>query len=76
MHNLPVYCRGAPGRGRRTELRGIDGDIWELEKQLREFLRSAAGKEPEVKVNEVCGSLLLKGHWGQEVKEWLLEKGF
>ncbi|KAM6307746.1 large ribosomal subunit protein mL49 [Podargus strigoides] len=71
MHNLPVYLLTVKGNRRLTELRRVEGDIWALERELREFL----GVE-EVAVNEVTGSLRLKGHWGGELRGWLLQKGF
>ncbi|XP_009077089.1 PREDICTED: 39S ribosomal protein L49, mitochondrial, partial [Acanthisitta chloris] len=31
---------------------------------------------PLVQVNEVTGTLRFKGYWGEELRAWLLEKGF
>lgn len=47
-----------------------------LERDLREFLGGLGVKELEVQVNEVTGSLRLKGHWERELRDWLLQKGF
>lgn len=47
-----------------------------LEKELREFVGQRVGKEPLTQVNEVTGTLRLKGHVDSEVREWLLRKGF
>ncbi|XP_066426852.1 large ribosomal subunit protein mL49 isoform X2 [Molothrus aeneus] len=62
LHNLPVYLGLRQGR-RLTELRRIHGDIWGV---------------PEVaaQVNEVTGTLRLRGHWGAQVRQWLLQRGF
>ncbi|XP_072737654.1 large ribosomal subunit protein mL49 [Ciconia boyciana] len=76
LHNLPVYHRLAKGNRRLTELRHVEGDIWALERELRAFLGGLGVKELEVQVNEVTGSLLLKGHWAQELRSWLLQRGF
>ncbi|KAK4805491.1 hypothetical protein QYF61_005536 [Mycteria americana] len=76
LHNLPVYPRLAKGNRRLTELRHVEGDIWALERELRAFLGGLGVKELEVQVNEVTGSLLLKGHWAQELRSWLLQRGF
>ncbi|XP_031462980.1 39S ribosomal protein L49, mitochondrial [Phasianus colchicus] len=76
MHNLPLYRRVTKGSRRITELRHIRGDIWALEKELREFVGQRVGKEPLTQVNEVTGTLRLKGHVDSEVRAWLLLKGF
>ncbi|KAM9598427.1 large ribosomal subunit protein mL49 [Morphnus guianensis] len=76
LHNLPVYPHLVKGNRRLTELRHVEGDIWALERELREFLGGLGAKELEVQVNEVTGSLRLKGHWQRELREWLLQKGF
>ncbi|NWT63059.1 RM49 protein, partial [Erythrocercus mccallii] len=72
LHNLPVYEGLRQGR-RLTALRRIHGDIWALERDLRAFL---GVPEVPVQVNEVTGTLRLKGHWGPQVRQWLLQRGF
>ncbi|XP_074424165.1 large ribosomal subunit protein mL49 [Larus michahellis] len=73
LHNLPVYRRLVKGNRRLTELRHVEGDIWALERELRAFL---GVPDLEVQVNEVTGSLQLKGHWERELRDWLLQRGF
>ncbi|NWZ74579.1 RM49 protein, partial [Acrocephalus arundinaceus] len=75
LHNLPVYQGQRQGR-RLTSLRRIHGDIWALEKDLRAFLGSLGVPEVPAQVNEVTGTLRLRGHWGHEVRQWLLQRGF
>ncbi|RMB90516.1 hypothetical protein DUI87_33117 [Hirundo rustica rustica] len=75
LHNLPVYLGLRQGR-RLTALRRIHGDIWALERDLRAFLGSLGVPEVQAQVNEVTGTLLLRGHWGPEVRQWLLQRGF
>ncbi|XP_069738451.1 large ribosomal subunit protein mL49 isoform X1 [Phaenicophaeus curvirostris] len=70
-HNLPVYERLAKGNRRLTQLRRLQGDLWALERDLRADL----GVQ-DVQVNEVTGSLLLRGHCGAQLRAWLLQKGF
>ncbi|XP_076216446.1 large ribosomal subunit protein mL49, partial [Aptenodytes patagonicus] len=76
LHNPPVYPRLAKGNRRLTQLRHVEGDIWALERELRAFLGGLGAKELEVQVNEVTGSLRLKGRWERELRGWLLQKGF
>ncbi|XP_062367944.1 large ribosomal subunit protein mL49 isoform X1 [Cinclus cinclus] len=47
-----------------------------LERDLRAFLGSLGVPEVQVQVNEVTGTLRLRGHWGHEVRSWLLQRGF
>ncbi|XP_054509545.2 large ribosomal subunit protein mL49 isoform X3 [Agelaius phoeniceus] len=75
LHNLPVYLGLRQGR-RLTELRRIHGDIWALERDLRAFLGSQGVPEAAAQVNEVTGTLRLRGHWGAQVRQWLLQRGF
>ncbi|XP_054374249.1 39S ribosomal protein L49, mitochondrial isoform X1 [Molothrus ater] len=75
LHNLPVYLGLRQGR-RLTELRRIHGDIWALERDLRAFLGSQGVPEVAAQVNEVTGTLRLRGHWGAQVRQWLLQRGF
>ncbi|XP_062491459.1 large ribosomal subunit protein mL49 [Pezoporus occidentalis] len=75
-HNLPVYERVVSGNRRLTDLQHVDGDLWALEREVRELLQSLGVAEPEVQVNEVTGRLRIRGHWGAELRRWLLQKGF
>lgn len=47
-----------------------------LERDLREFLGSLGVPEVQAQVNEVTGTLRLRGHWGPQVRQWLLQRGF
>ncbi|RLV64136.1 hypothetical protein DV515_00017551 [Chloebia gouldiae] len=75
LHNLPVYEGQRQGR-RLTELRRIHGDIWALQRDLRAFLGSLGVPEVPAQVNEVTATLRLRGHWGPQVRQWLLQRGF
>ncbi|XP_048853919.1 mitochondrial ribosomal protein L49 [Brienomyrus brachyistius] len=76
MHNVPVYTDLTHGNRKTTLLRKIEGDIWALEKDVKEYLVQLTGKSPLTQVNEVTMSIRIKGHFDRELKEWLLEKGF
>ncbi|XP_007910013.1 mitochondrial ribosomal protein L49 [Callorhinchus milii] len=76
MHNVPVYTDITHGNRKMTIIRKIEGDIWELEKDITEFLTTMTGKPPQVQVNEVTMNIRIKGYFDSELKSWLMEKGF
>ncbi|XP_062341873.1 mitochondrial ribosomal protein L49 [Osmerus eperlanus] len=76
MHNIPVYTDITHGSRRTTLLRKVEGDIWALEKDVKEYLKEVTGKDLPTQVNEVTMTVRVKGHFDQELKEWLLKKGF
>uniref|UniRef100_A0A8C5V4D9 Large ribosomal subunit protein mL49 n=1 Tax=Microcebus murinus TaxID=30608 RepID=A0A8C5V4D9_MICMU len=76
MHNIPVYRDITHGNRLMTVIRKVEGDIWALQKDVEEFLRPLLGKTPITQVNEVTGTLRIKGYFDQQLKAWLLEKGF
>lgn len=76
MHNLPVYKDITHGNRHMTVIRKVEGDIWALQKDVEEFLSSLLGKTPVTQVNEVTGTLRVKGYFDEQLKAWLLEKGF
>ncbi|XP_036619557.1 39S ribosomal protein L49, mitochondrial isoform X1 [Trichosurus vulpecula] len=76
MHNVPVYTELTHGNRQMTLIRKVEGDIWALQKDVEEFLTPLTGKTPVTQVNEVTGTLRIKGYFDQQLKAWLLEKGF
>ncbi|XP_075401559.1 large ribosomal subunit protein mL49 [Tenrec ecaudatus] len=76
MHNIPVYTDITHGNRQMTVIRKVEGDIWALQKDVEEFLKPLLGKVPITQVNEVTGTLRIKGYFDQQLKAWLLEKGF
>lgn len=76
MHNLPVYTDITNGNRQMTVIRKVEGDIWALQKDVEAFLSPMLGKTPITQVNEVTGTLRIKGYFDQQLKAWLLEKGF
>ncbi|KAM9087800.1 LOW QUALITY PROTEIN: large ribosomal subunit protein mL49-like [Megaptera novaeangliae] len=75
MHN-PVYKDITHGNRQMTVIRKVEGDIWALQKEVEDFLSPLLGKTPITQVNEVTGTLRVKGYFDQQLKAWLLEKGF
>eukprot|EP00067_Danio_rerio_P051592 XP_686994.3 39S ribosomal protein L49, mitochondrial [Danio rerio] len=76
MHNVPVYSDIKHGNQHSTLIRKIEGDIWALNKEVKEFLLGLTGKDPPTQVNEITGSIRVKGQFDKELKDWLLNKGF
>ncbi|KAM8862884.1 large ribosomal subunit protein mL49 [Spinachia spinachia] len=76
MHNIPVYTDMTHGSRRTTLVRKVEGDIWALEKDIKQHLKEVMGMEPLTQVNEVSMTLKVKGHVESELKEWLASKGF
>ncbi|XP_059002864.1 large ribosomal subunit protein mL49 [Mustela lutreola] len=76
MHNIPVYKDITHGNRQMTVIRKVEGDIWALQKDVEDFLSPLLGKTPVTQVNEVTGTLRIKGYFDQQLKAWLLEKGF
>ncbi|KAM4570980.1 large ribosomal subunit protein mL49 [Fundulus diaphanus] len=76
MHNIPVYSDLSHGNRKTTLVRKVEGDIWALEKDVREHLRRVTGKELPTQVNEVTMTVKVKGHFEQELKDWLAARGF
>ncbi|NP_001291156.1 39S ribosomal protein L49, mitochondrial [Esox lucius] len=76
MHNIPVYTDLTHGSRKTTIIRKVEGDIWALEKDVKEFLQQLTGKDLPTQVNEVTMILRVKGHFDVELKEWLVKKGF
>ncbi|XP_020020511.2 large ribosomal subunit protein mL49 [Castor canadensis] len=76
MHNIPVYKDITHGNRQMTVIRKVEGDIWALQKDVEDFLSPLLGKTPVTQVNEVTGTLRIKGYFDEQLKAWLLEKGF
>ncbi|XP_074537810.1 large ribosomal subunit protein mL49 [Halichoeres trimaculatus] len=76
MHNIPVYTDLTQSTRKTTLIRKVEGDIWALEKDVKQFLKEVTGKDLPTQVNEVTMTLKVKGHFDVELKQWLAGKGF
>lgn len=76
MHNVPVYTDLTCGNRKTTLVRKVEGDIWALERDVRQHLKQVTGRDLPTQVNEVTMTLKVKGHFDAELKEWLVSKGF
>ncbi|XP_058448465.1 large ribosomal subunit protein mL49 isoform X2 [Malaya genurostris] len=72
---LPVYLRRTY-RGQRiiTVVRRIDGDIWQLEAELRYLVEKKLNKQIVTRVNEMSGQIELKGDFVTIAEQFLLSK--
>ncbi|XP_017466957.1 PREDICTED: probable 39S ribosomal protein L49, mitochondrial [Rhagoletis zephyria] len=77
-HMVPVYLQTSfRGQRRITVIRRIQGDIWELERELRVVVEKARdGKLCASRVNEMSGQIHFHGDYVDVVREYLKEKGF
>ncbi|XP_014257369.1 probable 39S ribosomal protein L49, mitochondrial [Cimex lectularius] len=76
-HMIPVYLHFSHRNTRRlTHIHHIAGDIWLLEKELRNYLTSLRKYKIGIRVDEVGGKLVIRGDHVNNIKNWLSEKGF
>ncbi|XP_071377408.1 large ribosomal subunit protein mL49 [Centroberyx affinis] len=76
MHNIPVYTDLTKGSRKTTLVRKVEGDIWALENDVKQYLKEVTGRDLPTQVNEVTMTLRVKGHFDAELKDWLAKKGF
>lgn len=76
-HMVPVYLqRTFRGMRRVTFICKIEGDIWKLEKELKEHILKSKKKTIGSRVNEMVGEIRFRGDFVSCVKQWLLDRGF
>ncbi|KZC14481.1 PREDICTED: probable 39S ribosomal protein L49, mitochondrial [Dufourea novaeangliae] len=73
----PVYLK-IQFRGMRkiTKLCKIQGDIWALEAELKEYLSKNSVKPIGIRINELVGEMKFRGDYVSLVKRWMDSKGF
>ncbi|XP_971683.2 large ribosomal subunit protein mL49 [Tribolium castaneum] len=77
-HMMPVYLEiRQRGTARHTIIKKIQGDIWQLEKDLRPFLEDLLKpKNLRLQVNEFAGKICINGDHVNAIKYWLGERNF
>ncbi|XP_011198815.2 probable 39S ribosomal protein L49, mitochondrial [Bactrocera dorsalis] len=77
-HMVPVYLQTTfRGQRRITVIRRIQGDIWELERELRVVVEKARnGKLCASRVNEMSGQIHFHGDYVDVIREHLKQNGF
>lgn len=76
---LPVYYNlGADAESCNTMIRGISGDLWQLEEELRTHLQSLQKSKRRIlsSVFETDGIVAFRGRHIHQIIDWLHLKGF
>lgn len=83
FHNFPIYALEREGGSRKlVKLKRIEGDIWQFDKDLRNYIEQCIekyeGKKLNVysQVNEVQRQVVVKGHYQEYVNKFFIECGF
>jgi len=73
----PVYLIENPrGTKKVTKISKIQGDIWALERDVKQYLEECMGKQIASQIHEFAGVLKFRGDYVSRVKEWMDMKGF
>ncbi|XP_070162790.1 large ribosomal subunit protein mL49 [Polyergus mexicanus] len=73
----PVYMnRSNRGIKITTKLSKIQGDIWTLDRDIKEYLKKCKGRAPPSQIHEFAGVIKFKGDWVNRIKDWMNIKGF
>lgn len=77
-HMIPVYLEVTfRGQRRVTVVKHVQGNIWQLEKELRDVVEKARnGKLCATRVNEMSGQVRIHGDYVDVVREYLKSKGY
>ncbi|XP_014212887.1 probable 39S ribosomal protein L49, mitochondrial [Copidosoma floridanum] len=80
-HMQPVYLELSYRNSRKiTCIRLIQGDIWQLEKDIKMYLQKKSKnkhlKEAGSRVSEIAGTIKFRGDYVSLVKAWMDMKGF
>lgn len=76
-HMLPVYLRLAQqGIRRHTLIKKIQGDVFLLEKELKEFLQTESVKPIRSQVHEFAGYIRINGDFVNACKYWLEKRDY
>lgn len=70
---LEIFHRGLR---RATTVRKIQGDIWTLESELKEYIEKRVNKPIGIRTNELLGEIKFRGDYVNLVKAWMDERGF
>ncbi|XP_039307986.1 probable 39S ribosomal protein L49, mitochondrial [Solenopsis invicta] len=73
----PVYLTRNPrGYKKITKIAKIQGDIWALERDMKQYVEECMKKKIASQIHEFAGVIKFKGDCVNRVKEWMDMKGF
>lgn len=76
-HLFPVYKQTIiHGPLTQTMVQNISGNVWQFEKDVRDYLEEKHGQKMMTSVNEASGKLRIKGDYCNDVVKWLTDNGF
>ncbi|XP_066140323.1 large ribosomal subunit protein mL49 [Euwallacea fornicatus] len=76
-HMIPCYLKISSFKTKKTTfLKNIKGDIWLLEKEIREFLAPQFFQPIRSQVNEFAGYIRINGDYVNAVKYFLEQRGY
>ncbi|CAH4031661.1 probable 39S ribosomal protein L49, mitochondrial [Pieris brassicae] len=70
---LDISCRGMR---KISKIKKIEGDIWLLNDELKEYLKNRYNRYIESRVHELAKFIEFKGDYVNALKEWAHSKGF
>jgi large subunit ribosomal protein L49 len=77
FHNFPVYLVVLNGGNRPfTTISKVEGDIWALDADVRQFVSEHTGKTTYTRVDEVCSKLWVRGRHLEILSQFLISRGF
>lgn len=76
-HELPIYLN-ITYRGIRqiTKIKRIEGDIWLLNDEIKQYLKEKNKRYVETRVHEVGRFIETKGDYVNDLVQWAHSKGF
>ncbi|XP_063625350.1 large ribosomal subunit protein mL49 [Cydia splendana] len=76
-HLLPIYLHATFKGGRKiTAIKKIDGDIWQMNDEIKEFLEDKMKRYVETRVHELGRFIEVKGDYVNDLHDWAHSKGF
>ncbi|ODM95786.1 39S ribosomal protein L49, mitochondrial [Orchesella cincta] len=77
-HMIPAYLKIEDrGQVRYTYIRRVEGNIWQLEKDIGQWLQDNYPlKNIITRTNEISRCVIIKGDLVEDVREWLIAQGF
>lgn len=76
-HMLPIYLNLTfRGQRRISLIKKIDGDIWQLNDELKQYLQNKYNKIIATRVHELLGTIEVKGDYVIDLRNWAYSKGF